>query len=70
MISESASHGPHTLRTKIALAFLGVMFVALLALVLLYTRSTRQALLGEANQTLYAAALRTATSVDAFLSTN
>lgn len=70
MISESASRGPHTLRTKIALAFLGVMFVALLALVLLYTRSTRQALLGEANQTLYAAALRTATSVDAFLSTN
>lgn len=70
MIYKSASRGPHQLRTKIALAFLGVMFAALLALVLLYTRSTRKALLGEANQTLYAAALRTATSIDAFLSTN
>lgn len=62
--------GPYALRTKMALAFLSVMLAALGALVLLYTQSTRNALLGEANQTLYAAALRTATSIDAFLGTN
>ncbi len=70
MRSLPGQRGPYALRTKITLAFFGVMFLALVALVLLYTRSTREALLGEANQTLYAAALRTATSIDAFLGTN
>ena len=62
--------GSYALRTRMTLVFLAVILAALGALVLLYTHSTRAALLGEANQTLYAAALRTATSIDAFLGTN
>ncbi len=52
------------------LAFLALTLIALGALVMLYTRTTRTALVGEANQTLYAAASRTASSLDTFLNNN
>jgi signal transduction histidine kinase/HAMP domain-containing protein len=59
-----------TLRTQITVAFLAVALLSLGLLAFLYTRTTRAALTGEANQTLFAAASRTAASLDAFISVN
>lgn len=62
--------GSHALRTRMALSFLVVILGASTTLVLLYAQFTREALCREANQTLYAAALYTATTIDTFLNTN
>lgn len=59
-----------TLRTQITVAFLAVALLSLGLLAFLYTRTTRAALIGEANQTLFAAASRTAASLDGFISVN
>jgi len=57
-------------RTQLIFAFLLVGMVGMGLLALIYIRTTREALIGEANQTLYAAASRTATSLDTFIQTN
>jgi len=59
-----------SLRTQLIFAFLLVGMVGMGLLALIYIRTTREALIGEANQTLYAAASRTATSLDTFIQTN
>ncbi|NHZ72729.1 MAG: HAMP domain-containing protein, partial [Aquificales bacterium] len=59
-----------SLRSQLIAAFLTVGLVGMGLLALIYIRTTRQALIGEANQTLYAAASRTATSLDTFIKAN
>lgn len=59
-----------SLRIQIILAFLAVALLALSLLALFYIRTTRAALIGQANQALFAAASRTATSLEAFIEAN
>jgi signal transduction histidine kinase/ActR/RegA family two-component response regulator len=59
----------YPLRTQVIVAFLMIGLTAL-SLSLFYIRITRTALIGQANQALFAAASRTATSLDAFLHAN
>ena len=56
-----------SLRTKISAAFLIITFLSFGLLARVYTQSTRTALTNEANQVLFAAAARTAASLDSFI---
>lgn len=59
-----------SLRYQLIAAFLIVGLVGMGLLAPLYIRTTRQALISEANQTLHAAASRTASSLDSFIQSN
>lgn len=59
-----------SLRSQLIAAFLVVGLFGFGALAVLYIGTARQALVGEANQTLYAAASRTAAHLDTFIKTN
>ncbi len=60
----------YTLRAQIIVAFLAVTLLVLGLLATFYIDITRTALIGQANHALFAAASRTATSLDAFIGTN
>lgn len=60
----------YTLRAQIIVAFLAVALLVLGLLATFYIDITRAALIGQANHALFAAASRTATSLDAFIGTN
>lgn len=70
MIRIRGRFDSYSLRSKIIASFLLVALLSLGLLALLYIRTTRSALKREANQTLMAAASRTATSIDAFIAGN
>lgn len=59
-----------SLRTQLITAFLIVGLIGFGLLTFLYIGTIRQALIGEANQTLYAAASRTAANLDTFIKAN
>ena len=60
----------HSLRAKMLVTILVITLFSLGVLALLYANTTRAALTGEANQTLYAAASRTAASIDTLIEAN
>ncbi len=59
-----------SLRIQLIVAFLIVGLIGMGLLSYFDIRAMRKALIGEANQTLYAAASRTATSLDTFIKAN
>ncbi|MBI3159433.1 MAG: response regulator [Chloroflexi bacterium] len=59
-----------TMRTRLILAFLGVALIPMGLLAWLNSRTTRQALIEDANRALYAVASQTAASLDAFIAGN
>lgn len=59
-----------SLRTQLIMTFLFLMLLAVGLLALFFIRMTREALLDQANQALYAAASRTAVSLDTFIRIN
>ncbi len=70
MISERRSLATITLRTKIIMVFLVITILSLGVLAFVYNQAMHVALTDKANQTLYAAASRTAVSLDAFIELN
>lgn len=60
----------YTLRTKLVIAFLLVTLVPLVILASVNDRASRSALTDAANQALFAAASKTATSIDNFITAN